>query len=289
VTPSRFRAMGTTIEVHGPPHPSLNDAFLLVAERFHEEERRFSRFRVDSELSAVNRSSGHPVEVSPTFAEVVRLALAGAASSDASFDPTVHDALVAAGYDRTFDEVLAGARGRLHPAVPCGRWREIELEGTRLSLPDGVHLDLGGFVKGWTADVATEQAVRAGLPWVLVNAGGDLRLGGDAPAIDVGVEDPRDPERGLLRLRLSHGALATSSTVARAWGAGEHHVIDPSTGEPARSGVIQATVWADRCADAEILSKRALLRGRSAANDHPSVLVTDDDEVIVSTPMWDAA
>ena len=285
----RFRAMGTTIEMQGPSHQRLETAFRIVVERFDEDERRFSRFRADSELSRVNGSSGRPTGISQTFAEVVRLALAGAASSDPWFDPTVHDALVAAGYDRDFDEVLSGARGRLHPAEPCGRWREIVLEGTTLRMPEGVHLDLGGFVKGWTADVAAEQAVAAGLPWILVNAGGDLRLAGDAPGLDVGVEDPRDPENRLLRLRLSHGALATSSTRTRAWGDGEHHVIDPRTGEPASTGVIQATVWAERCADAEVLATAALLEGRSAARLHPSVLVTDQDEVIASAPVLEAA
>ena len=96
-----------------------------VVDRFAAEDRRFSRFRGDSELTRVNRSDDEWTPVSDGFAEVLDLALAAAAATDGIFDPTVHDALIAAGYDRDFDEVLAGARGALHAATPCGRWPEI--------------------------------------------------------------------------------------------------------------------------------------------------------------------
>lgn len=278
-----FRAMGTRIQLLGPvSHPAMPAAARVVQERFAAEERRFSRFRPGSELSLVNAAAGSPTPVSPAFAEVVLLALDAAATTGGLFDPTVHDALVAAGYDRDFDEVLAGARGSLHPAVPCGRWNEVEVDAGVLRLPENVHLDLGGIAKGWTVDLAAGDALEAGLPWALVNAGGDLRLAGDAPTLEIAVEDPEQPERELLRLRLADGALATSSIAKRSWAPGRHHVIDPRTGAPAETDLLQATVWAPTCTRAEILATHALLQGSGVAASLRCALVTRAGDVLVA-------
>ncbi|HXF36580.1 MAG TPA: FAD:protein FMN transferase, partial [Actinomycetota bacterium] len=131
----------------------------------------------------------------------------------------------------------------------------------------------GGIAKGWTADRAAERALGAGLPWVLVDAGGDLRLLGDAPPITIAVEDPERPGSELLRLVLERGALATSSTRRRAWGPGLHHVIDPRTGLPSAANTIQATAWGPTCAEAEVRATWALLEGPTAAARFPAAIV----------------
>jgi len=282
-----FRAMGTQILVlvdGSEDAARLAGAVDRVRDTFERLERRCSRFRADSELTRVNRRAGRPTRVSPELAELVSHALAAARRTEGRFDPAVLDAVVGAGYDRDFDEVLAGARVALRPPRPCGRWREVRLEGDRLELPEGVGLDLGGLAKGWTVDRAAEAALAAGLRWVLVNAGGDLRLLGEAPpeGIPVGVEDPEDPSAEVLRLHLTAGALATSSITRRAWGPGLHHLIDPRTGAPAASGVLQATVWAPTCAEAEVAAKDALLRGETALGDVPGVLVLADGRVLTN-------
>jgi thiamine biosynthesis lipoprotein len=281
-----FRAMGTdvTILADGSDDPrSFAAAVGRVEGIFAREEIRFSRFRGDSELSMVNAGAGTATTVSDGFAALVAFALEAARRTRGRFDPTVLDAVISAGYDRDFDEVLAGARAALRPARPCGRWREIELDGTELRLPEGVGLDLGGVAKGWTVDLAAEAAAD-GLRWALVNAGGDLRIAGDppAPGIGVAIEDPHDREAEILRLVLAGGAIATSSTTRRAWGAGLHHLIDPSTGAPATTGVVQATVWAPTCARAEVASKEALLEGEPALRRLPAVLVTEDGRIAIS-------
>jgi len=286
-----FRAMGTTVSILMPPGPpsDLARAVAQVEEVFAREEERFSRFRETSELTRVNERTGRWVEVSPRFAELARLALAQARATDGLFDPTVLDAVIAAGYDRDFDEVLAGARVALHPAHPCGRWWEIELTGGAIRLPAGVGLDLGGIAKGFTADLAAEAAVACGRPWALVSAGGDLRLAGHAPPIDVTIEDPGDRRSAAAVLTLRGGALATSSVMARAWGDGLHHLIDPRTGAPSKTDAIQATVWAPTCAEAEALAKWALLSGPDAARLHPCAIATVQGDLVMSFPRETAA
>ena len=108
-----FRAMGTEVSLYGPDDDAFDEAFAAIGRVFETEERRFSRFRDDSELTAVNRLAGRWVPVSTPFERVVRLALDQASATGGLFDPTVLHAVMAAGYDRDFDEVLAGARGAL--------------------------------------------------------------------------------------------------------------------------------------------------------------------------------
>ncbi|HEX5949981.1 MAG TPA: FAD:protein FMN transferase [Actinomycetota bacterium] len=283
----RFRAMGTYIEVLGSAAEddrTFTRAVQRVERTFTREDGRCSRFRDDSELSAVNRRAGRPTVLSPGLTSIVRQALAAAERTEGRFDPTVLDAVVAAGYDRDFDEVLSGARAELRPTRPCGRWRQVVLEDDVLLLPTGVGLDLGGIAKGWTVDLAIAEALDERLSWVVVNAGGDLRVDGDAPpqGVDVGVEDPQAPGMELLVLQLEAGAIASSSTTRRAWGEGLHHLIDPSTGKPASTGILQATVWAPTCAEAEILAKDTLLRGEDALERTLGVLVTDDGRVVTN-------
>ena len=122
--PRTFEAMGCEIVVAGADDRELAEIRLQFASR----DATFSRFRDDSELSAVNRSTSSLVAVSPLFAAAVAHALRVAAATRGLVDPTVGAAVEAAGYDRDFDEVLAGARGILHPASPCGRWREVVIE-----------------------------------------------------------------------------------------------------------------------------------------------------------------
>jgi len=284
-----FRAMGTSVALITPGNIDPRDqerALRVVEEEFAEQEQRFSRFRADSELSVANRAEARPTRVSEAFAALVGRALRAAADTDGLFDPTVLPAMVAAGYDRSFEDVIVAAREVLRPAAPTGRWREIVLDLGLLTLPDGVGLDLGGIAKGWTADIAARRASDV-LPWGVVDAGGDIRTFGDLPTdgIEIGVEHPFDAQVEVLRLSLTHGALATSSIVRRSWGPNLHHLIDPRTGRPAATDVVQASISADTCVEAEVNAKVALLRGVPALGDLAATLVLEDGSVVTSMPV----
>jgi len=274
-------AMGTTLSVYGPDDGFVAGADAVI-ETFRVEEQRFSRFRADSELSMVNARAGGWVTLSHGFESLLRACLAEAAATGGAFDPTVLGAIEAAGYDRDFDEVIRSARLVLHRPVPCGRWTEIELAAGSVRLPTGVGLDLGGIAKGWTVDLAVERALASGMSWVLVSAGGDLRVGGRAPQLAIDVEDPADPSSAIVTVQIDRGALATSSTAKRSWGPGLHHVIDPRTGAPATTDAVQVTSWAPTCAEAEVAATVALLRGTRAVADAPSVIVGRDGIVFNS-------
>jgi thiamine biosynthesis lipoprotein len=283
-----FRCMGTSVTLIAPVPEGrqaarFDEAFEIVRRTFVREDERFSRFRKGTEISLVNASAGTWTPVTAPFLKVAQLALEAARITDGLFDPTVLPALLAIGYDRDFDDLIAGARLALHPPEPCGRWLDVETNDGQVRLPPDVALDFGGIAKGWAVDKAARRVKRL-LPWALVDAGGDLRIVGRPPrgGLQIGVEDPLDSSDEILRLSMERGALASSSVTTRSWGPGIHHLIDPRTGRPADTGVLQATMWAPSCAAAEIGSKWALLAGDQILDRLPAILVHEDGSIVTN-------
>ena len=139
IVTARFDALGTEIVV------SVTDISYLsmVLEHTHncidEVDRTFSRFRRDSELERLHRRGSGVHKASPLFIELLGLALRASQSTDGLFDPTIRDALEAAGYDRSIELLEATGPGAERDAVPAGRWSEIELDAQRgeVFIPDG--------------------------------------------------------------------------------------------------------------------------------------------------------
>ena len=274
-----FAAMGTRVEalLEAPPSGAARAALARVRVEFERLERVFSRFRADSELSRLNELG--LIDAGPDLRTVVELALAARERTAGRFDPTLHDAVVAAGYDRTFDELDERAAAAVPPPDP-GAPRDVSVRGRRIELGEGVRLDLGGIVKGYAADRCA--AMLAPLGPCLVNAGGDLavagaRAGGPWP---VAVPLPR----GRLTLALTGGGLATSGRDRRRWRRGgeeRHHLIDPATCRPAADGPLTVTVAAPTATEAEVAAKAIFLAGEGAAREAdrlgaPAVIVHGD-------------
>jgi thiamine biosynthesis lipoprotein len=269
--PRAFRAMGCASVVGGATAAEA----AAVAALFAAWDARFSRFRPDSELCAVNRSRAAVVAVSAPFAAALGTALDAARSTGGLVDPTLLRALEHAGYDADFARVAPDSAVPAGRPVP-GRWADVHLDGRLLVRPVGVGLDLAGVVKGMAVDAALALLGGPGH----VAAGGDLAT---SRPLDVAL-----PAGG--RTRLLAGALATSATTTRCWrrgGAQQHHLIDPRTGRPARSRWAQATVCGATCAGADVAAKAALLLdgdGPGWLDDHelPGRLVAHDGTVVVS-------
>jgi thiamine biosynthesis lipoprotein len=271
-----FRAMGTEIELLVEADGAAG-ALEAAEHEFHRLEALLSRFREDSELSRLNRDGA--LAAGPDLCRVVELALAARERTSGRFDPTVHNALVAAGYDRTIEDLVRDSHGRCQaPDVSGG---DARVEGSRIELDVGVRLDLGGIGKGYAAERAAEILATAGP--CLVNAGGDIAVrGGHWP---VGVETAAEP----LTLELSGGGLATSGRDRRRWrrnGRELHHLIDPRTGEPAETDLLRVTAIAADAIEAEIAAKSLFLAGADRAAREAdaagvaAVLVTGDGRTI---------
>jgi thiamine biosynthesis lipoprotein len=260
----------------------IQEATAIVRAELAAVDVACSRFRPDSELIAACRS-GRTTTVGPLLAELVAAALGAARETGGDVDPTVGAALCGLGYDRDF-AALTGRR--VAPAVqvfPTPDWRTVRLDGRELTVPPGVLLDLGATAKALAADRAAATVAAELGTGVLVALGGDIATAGPAPqgGWRVLVQDrPGDPQ---CTVRLPAGAaLATSSTVSRAWG-DLHHILDPRTGRPAPPIWRTVSVAACSCLRANTLSTAAIVRGSGAPAllaGGPARLVTADRDVL---------
>jgi FAD:protein FMN transferase len=288
-----FPAFGCAALVAVTDSGRLDTALAAVHETVDAFDLACSRFLPDSELSALNRAAGMTVRVGPLLLEAVRAGLRAAELTDGDVDPTLGEALIALGYDRDFEEVRERAVAPRLAATSVAGWRTIRVEpgASTVCAGRGVTLDLGATAKALASDhAATAAHAAAGCP-VLVSLGGDLAIAGGAPEGGWRVRVTDDHRAGVEApgqwITLQSGGLATSSTVARRWRAGDrelHHLLDPASGLPVRSAVRTASVAAATCLDANIASTAAIVRGDRAAawleaRGLPSRLVGNDGAV----------
>lgn len=240
------------VRAYGATPRMLDEIQALVA----DIESRLSRFRECSALATLNRER---TASDPLLATVVRSALEWREATEGAFDPGVGAALLASGYDRSFEAVHGGV-----VAYPDAVRPSVRVAGDRVTLDGEGTLDLGGIGKGWAVDAVADYLEAHGVDRYLVDGGGDLRAG-NTPSVPwpVGVGE------GLVAW-LGPGAVATSSTAKRRWvtasGAIAHHVIDTSTGASAFRGVRTAVVAHRRATTADVLAT-TLVAGGTASLD----------------------
>ncbi len=281
-----FDAMGSHVRLLiGEPGPGIAPPAAAA-----EQARRFviafdaglSRFKPDSELCALNADPRRCVPASELLREAVKAGLQAAERSGGLVDPTLVGEIEATGYRGSRAGVpgapLGAALAEAPPRHAAGpnpeaRWRQFEVDdvaGT-ISRPPGLRFDTGGAGKGLAADLIAARL--GGYPRFIVDCGGDIRIGGPealTQPYEVFVEHPLSGERAYV-LRLGCGAVATSGLNVRIWrspgGRYSHHLLDPSTGESAWTGLIGATALGQSAVEAEALAKAALLSGPEGARE----------------------
>jgi thiamine biosynthesis lipoprotein len=265
-------------------------------QRLLEWHGQFSRFQADSELTRLNHAPDETVAVSPMMRRVVEAAVRAAYATGGLVDTTLLTEIERAGYESDFEGegmplavalALAPDRAPGRPA-PDSNWRHVRTDrraGT-VTRPPGVQIDPGGIAKGVFAD---ELAASLGTcAAYAVDCAGDVRLGGQAGLTRaIEVESPFDGTV-IHRYDLAAAGVATSGIGARSWlddaGRPAHHLLDPATGAPAFTGLVQVTALAPTAGEAEALAKAALLAGPAHAPawlPHGGVIIGDDGTVTV--------
>jgi len=245
-------------------------------------QRRLTRFEPASELCRLNADPRASVPASDVMLRFAGLIAWAGQLSHGLVDGTCLEAVERAGYTRSLGTepipgVFTAPAGHVlstNPRPggpdPRSRWQRVSIDPIRREVlrPQGVRLDSGGLGKGLAADLGAE-ALAATDTWAL-SCVGDLRFGGLAQVErEILVDSPLHGHPPIAKLALAEGAVATSGVTRRSWidpdGHAAHHLIDPRSGRPADTGVLQVTAIAPTGVEAEVRAKAALLSGPEGA------------------------
>jgi thiamine biosynthesis lipoprotein len=246
-----------------------------LADMVRADDARWSRFRDDSEVTALNRCAGQWVAISAETFAVLDACRTWTERTAGVFQPLIGRALADAGYARSIAEQAPFAAVTVAPAAVRAAIG-LDRAASTARIPPATALDLGGIGKGWIAARIALRLVECSRdPALLVDAGGDLvAVTGEHP---VAVEDA---EHGGVQswITLAAGqAVATSGCGRRQWTNGDgrrsHHLIDPHTGAP--GPFVHATLAADDAVSADIGAKVLALRPDSITRcAHPARVQT---------------
>lgn len=269
--------MGTVAEIAVVPGGDPDGARAAIDAAFRElrwVDRTMTRYDDTSDVGRANRHAARSdVAVEPATAHVIDRGLQWAEASGGVFDPCLAGAVALWDVKHRSEPP---PEERVREWADRALYRELELDRTgsrprvRYANPD-VGLDLGGIAKGYGVDRAVEALRAHGVRDALVNAGGDLYALGSSPDGDawtIGVRSPADPTRIVSTVRLRDCGVATSGDYEQYFAHGGrryHHLLDPHTGSPRRTGVHSTTVTARNCLDADAAATTAFGADPAAA------------------------
>ena len=268
---ARFQAMASPCEVlvDADDEDLARRIAGVVQDEALRIEHKFSRYRNDNIVHAINSAAGRRVRVDDETASLIDFAAYCHQLSGGRFDITsglLRRVWTFDGSDRIPDRVDVSR------CLQLVGWSKVEWRPPWIRLPAGMEIDLGGIGKEYAVDRAVLQVQALAAVPVLVNFGGDLCATGprrDGSAWQVGIRAPGEPASstvGLVGLR--RGGLATSGDSHRFLlkdGIRYSHILDPRTGWPVVGAPRSVTVAAVSCTEAGLLATLAMLQGRGAA------------------------
>lgn len=262
-------------------------------ECIQQVERLWSVTDENSEIYQANHSGGQPVTVSEETAEIISFALEMAQRTGGALDPTIYPVLTAWGF--TTDSKQVPSQQRIAQLLEQVGYNRIQLNGTELTVPDGMELDLGAVGKGYTADLVTEILRRHGVTSALISLGGNIQVIGSRPDGSdwrLGIRAPWE-SGNLGVLTVSDAAVVTSGGYENYFddeqGNIYWHILDPSTGYPADSGLQSVTIVGREGKMCDALSTALFVMGAQSAEQYwrenggfEMLLVTDSGEILIT-------
>ena len=229
----QWRALGTDIYIQivddGFEMAEIQGVFLELEKLYARQEKIFSRFDSQSELSGINSQLGEFVEASSDMVYLAKKSLEYFKESSGIFDPRILRALELIGYEKSFSENSFSSDIEYIEKLGDDLSQDLVIDGDRLKFLQ--RMDFSGIAKGYITDRAADFLQKKGFRNFLVDSGGDMfaagknNLGGDWGISLEGAMDENE-----IVAKISDEAIATSGSVRRNWKIGEksfHHLIHP--------------------------------------------------------------
>lgn len=266
-----FKAMGTPCEIqlYARTRVLAEHVAQLVINDVRRLEARYSRYREDSFLSAINRiaASGGRIEVDDETAGLLNYAATCYAESDGLFDIT--SGILRRAW--SFKENVLPDETHIQQLLEKVGWHKVKWSAPYLEfLVAGMEIDFGGVVKEYAVDRAATLCRDAGVQHGIINLGGDIKVIGphaDGSSWHIGIRHPRQPQELLHTVSLTAGALASSGDYERCIllnGVRYSHILNPKIGWPV-GHLATVSVVSDFCVIAGSAATIAMLKEANGA------------------------
>jgi FAD:protein FMN transferase len=280
--------MGTRcdVELWTEDHAKGEAAISAVFDELIRIDNEFSTFKPDSEVSHVNDDAAKaPMHISKELFDLIATSIEYSKLTRGTFDITY----ASVGYMYNYPNHVRPSEAQIAAALPESNYRHIHLDAAAQTVffdHAGVRIDFGGIGKGYAVDrgIAVLQAL--GFTRAMVNAGGDSRIIGDRfgkPWI-IGIRDPDDATRTILKIPLSDTAFSTSGDYERFFDEGGvryHHILDPRTGKSPHK-VRSVTIIGPYATRTDALTKSVFVMGVQEGLDFINTL--PDVDAVAVTP-----
>lgn len=297
-------AMDTILEFRIYGNKNAKKALDKAIERVKEIEDRMSATKEDSDVAKINENAGkQPVKVHDDTFYVIKKALEYGKLTEGDFDITIRPLVEL--WDILSDKPRIPDAEEIEEKLALVDYRKVKLDEENKTVfleEEGMGIDLGAIAKGYAGDEVTRILKEAGVKSALINLGGNVIVIGrkpDGSLWRIGIQDPRSEETGKSHigvLEVEDVTIVSSGDYERYMvdiyektGVRYHHIFDPKTGSPARSGIMACTIVASSSTDADALSTSLFIKGKDEGfklieelGQAEAIAITEDKEIYMT-------
>lgn len=260
-------------------------------------ESLFSVTQEDSDISRLNKNGS--AEVDKATAELISSALKLGAATSGALDISIYPLVELWGF--TNGNYRIPSQAEIDEGLEYADYTKITVEGGKVSIGDGMKIDLGAVAKGYTSDKICSILRENGVESAVINLGGNVQTISCRPDGElwrVGIIDPFDQQQNLLIVQVENKAVITSGNYERYF-VGEDgkkycHIIDKQSGRPSENGIVSMTIIGESGLKCDALSTALFVMGEEKAvefwkdsTDFEMIYVTEAGKVAATEGIYD--